>query len=97
MSAAADVERRLLQQKGAAGDPRTGDVPPGFADRLVALGTSPSADDVRAEQDRLTREADRLFHQLGSADNEVVQRARRRQIRTLINALRRLEPLQSEK
>jgi hypothetical protein len=91
MGVADEVEQRLSQQKRASTDPRTRDVPPGFDERLAALGSSPSADDVRAEQHRLVREADRLFHQLGSADKEVVQRARRRQIRMLINALRRLE------
>ena len=92
-SRAAQGELRLRQQKGAAGDPPTDDFPPGFAERLAALGASPSAEAVHAELERLSGQADRLFEQLRSADNEVVQRARRRQIRTLVNAQRRLEQL----
>ena len=88
-----DLEQRLSRARGAASDPKTRDVPPGFEERMAALGASPSADAIRAEQDRLTHEADRLFAQLGSADNEVVQRARRRQICTIVNAHRRLEAL----
>ena len=92
-SRAAQGELRLAQQNGAAADPPTDDLPPGFAERLAGLGPSPSSEAVRAEVDRLGAEADRLFKQLRSADNEVVQRARRRQIRTLLNAQRRLERL----
>ena len=93
MASADELERRLSLQKGAVGDPATGGVPPGFEERVEAMGGRPSAEAIRQERDRLTREAERLFGQLGRADNEVVQRGRRRQIRTLVNALRRLESL----
>jgi hypothetical protein len=87
------LEQRLARAKGAPSDPPTADVPPGFAERLAALGPSPAPDAVRAEHDRLARDAERLLKQLGSADTEVVQRGRRRQIRTILNALRRLDAL----
>jgi hypothetical protein len=41
----------------------------------------------------MTGLAARLFRQLGSADNRVVQRERRRQIREALNALMQLDQL----
>ena len=76
----------LLQLMGGASDASTDGLPPGFADRLNS-GTL----DLGAERDRLMTVASNLFRLLGNADNGVVLRERRRQIRETLNALRRLD------
>ena len=46
------------------------------------------------ERQRLLRVASNLFRLLGSADNGVVLRERRRQIRETLNAIGRLDAMQ---
>jgi len=76
----------LLRLKGGASDAPTAGLPPGFADKLTS-----DTLDVDAERDGLMNVASNLFRLLGSADNGVVLRERRRQIRETLNALRRLD------
>ena len=91
----------LLELSGGGGDPRTGGRPPGFRQKLErwAADAAALADEMRRERDRLLGLAARLFGALGSADNGVVQRHRRQQIRDALDAvsdidhlLRRAEP-----
>jgi hypothetical protein len=76
----------LLRLMGGASDAPTAGLPPGFADQLKSETL-----DVDAERDRLMNVASNLFRLLGNADNGVVLRERRRQIRETLNALRRLD------
>ena len=76
----------LLRLMGGASDAPTQGLPPGFADKLTS-----DALDVDAERDRLMNVASNLFRLLGNADNGVVLRERRRQIRETLNVLRRLD------
>ena len=77
--------RLLLRLMGGAADAETDGLPPGFADRMKS-----DAFDVGDERDRLMNVASNLFRLLGNADNGVVLRERRRQIRQTLNALRAL-------
>jgi len=76
----------LLRLMGGASDAPTDGLPAGFADKLKS-----DTLDVDAERDRLMNVASNLFRLLGNADNGVVLRERRRQIRETLNALRRLD------
>ncbi len=78
----------LLDLIGGAGEPETDGLPPGFSEKTDALR---SGGGVQAERDRLIGIATNLFRLTGSADNGVVQRERRRQIRETLNAIRRLD------
>ena len=64
----------------------TDGLPPGFAEKLKS-----PAIDANAERSRLLSIASNLFRLLGNADNGVVLRERRRQIRETLNALRALD------
>jgi hypothetical protein len=75
----------LLRLMGGAADAPTNALPPGFAERIES-----GAFDAAAERDRLMNVAGNLFRLLGNADNGVVLRERRRQIRETLNALRAL-------
>jgi hypothetical protein len=75
----------LLRLMGGASDAPTDGLPAGFADKLKS-----DTLDVDAERDQLMNVASNLFRLLGNADNGVVLRERRRQIRETLNALRRL-------
>jgi hypothetical protein len=75
----------LLTLMGGASDAPTDGLPPGFAEKLNS-----GALDVDAERDRLMNIASNLFRLLGNADNGVVLRERRRQIRETLNALGQL-------
>jgi hypothetical protein len=79
--------RLLLRLMGGASDAPTDGLPPGFADKLNSYTL-----DVDAERDRLMNVASNLFRLLGNADNGVVLRERRRQIRETLNALKKLSP-----
>lgn len=76
----------LLRLMGGASDAPTNGLPPGFADKLKS-----DTLDVDAERDGLMNAASNLFRLLGNADNGVVLRERRRQIRETLNALKKLE------
>jgi hypothetical protein len=76
----------LLRLMGGASDASTDGLPPGFAVRLNSDGL-----DGEAERDGLMNIASNLFRLLGNADNGVVLRERRRQIRETLNALKKLD------
>ena len=76
----------LLRLMGGASDAPTDGLPAGFADKLNS-----DTLDVDAEREQLLNVASNLFRLLGNADNGVVLRERRRQIRETLNALRRLD------
>ena len=76
----------LLRLMGGASDAPTEGLPAGFADKLKS-----DTLDVDAEREQLLNVASNLFRLLGNADNGVVLRERRRQIRETLIALRRLD------
>jgi hypothetical protein len=82
--------RLLLDLLGGAGDPATGGLPPRVREKLEAGGGG-APGWQEGERRRLVSSASYLFRQLGSADNGVVQRERRRQIRESLNAIEQLD------
>lgn len=89
--------RLLLDLLGGAGEPPTDAMPPGFREQLDGASREVVGDWHGAERRRLIETASNLFRLLSSADNGVVKRERRRQIRTTLNAIeevdRRTAPL----
>ena len=83
----------LLDLIGGASEPETAGLPPGEGEKLEALRSDPAG--AKAERDAMVARASNLFRLTGSADNGVVQRARRRQIRETLNAIRKLDELTS--
>ena len=84
--------RLLLDLLGGAGDPKGEGLPPKFREKLRGGTDATAAGDWTAgERRRLVATASYLFRQLGNADNGVVQRERRRQIRENLNAVEQID------
>lgn len=85
----------LLKLLGGAADAQTDSLPPRFRERLESARQEGPADWMEQERGRLTGVASNLFRLRGSADNGVVLRARRRQIRQTLNAIRAIDDAQA--
>jgi hypothetical protein len=83
----------LLREMGGAADAPTDALPHDFRARLDDLEKATPAQ-RGTERRRLLGIASNLFRLLGSADNGVVLRERRRQIRETLNAIQRLDAMQ---
>ena len=83
--------RLLLALLGGAGEPPTDGMPPGFREKLDGTDGGVTRDWHEAERRRLIENASNLFRLLGSADNGVVKRERRRQIRVTLNAIEEVD------
>jgi hypothetical protein len=82
---------RLLSLLGGAQDPENDGVPPGFVEWFETFRRNPMPADMQQKREQLLENASRLFRNLGNADNAVVKRERRRQIRETLNAIRQLD------
>ena len=83
--------RLLLDLLGGAGEPPTDAMPPGFRDELDGANGGVTGDRQEAGRRRLIETASNLFRLLSSADNGVVKRERRRQIRLTLNAIEEVD------
>ena len=61
------------------------------ARRIENFRRNPMPADMQQQREQLIENASRLFRNLGNADNAVVKRERRRQIREVLNAMRQLD------
>jgi hypothetical protein len=79
----------LLEGMGGKSDPGTTALPPRFLEG--ADERTKDADGYDHDWRQLILQASNLFRLMGSADNAVVKRARRQQIRQVLNGLREIQ------
>ncbi len=85
----------LLELLAGRAEAKIEGYPAGFIDKLEEMkSTPPTPEEVQLERKGLLAQASQIFRSLaGSADNGVVQRERRRQVRGALNAVRELDAL----